>query len=421
MNVLEARAFEQTRELVAGALRAKFNPNPGDRGPWGPYISQTFSDKVVYDWNGKMWEMGYEMDVKDGQSNITFKDPIEVQVTYAPISEAQIEQVESEGEFVSLVEKGLRNNTAQIKVIQPGWGSTGYYSPQMLERDGPQAFVKGTKMYWDHPTVSEAQQRPERSLRDLAGEFITDARWLDKGPSGPGLYANAKIFEAFAPHVESMFEHIGVSIRASGTAKQGEAEGRKGRIIESIVQARSVDFVTQPGAGGQIVSLFESARSSKPEEDDMDEAKVREMIEAATRPLTEQVTTLQESLKTVTEERDRLQEGQLMTEAKGLIVTQINATALPAVTKLRMIEALSPKAPIRDGAVDKDALKTMVETAIKDETEYVSKITGSPVRGMGDSSSVDAAESKKTADELPSVFERLGMSESGAKVAATGR
>jgi hypothetical protein len=265
-------------------------------------------------------------------------------------------------------------------------------------------------MYWDHPTVSEAQQRPERSLRDLAGEFTTDARWLDKGPSGPGLYANAKIFEGFRPHIKSMFEHIGVSIRAAGTAKVGEAEGRKGRIIESIVQAKSVDFVTVPGAGGQIVSLFESARPSEPREDDMDEAKVQQMITEATKPLTDQVTTLQESLKTVTQERDRLQEGQLLTEAKGLIVTQVNASALPPVTKLRMIETLSPKAPIKEGKVDADALKTMVETAIKDEAEYL---------GKGDTSAVDAKESEKV--DTTDIFKRIGLSESAAKIASVGR
>jgi hypothetical protein len=418
-NLLEARAFEQTRELVAGAVKQKYNPNPGDRGPWGPYITQTFSDKVIYEWDSKMFEAPYEIDVKDGVSAVTLGNPIEVQVTYAPITESiTVENIETAAEFAELVEKELRNNTMQIKVIQPGWGSTGYYSPQLLERDGPVAFTKGTKMYWDHPTVSEAQQRPERSLRDLAGEFITDARWLEKGPAGAGLYANAKIFEAFAPHVKSMAEHIGVSIRASGTAKQGEAEGRKGRVIESIVAAKSVDFVTVPGAGGQIVSLFEAARPStnEPEEVDVDEAKVQEMIEAATKPLTEQLTS-------VTAERDRLLEGQLMTEGKGLIVTQVNASALPAVTKLRLIESLSPRTPIKEGKVDSDALKTLVEGAIKDEAEYLARITGSPVKGMNSSSEVETQESsenKKTPD-LEKTFQALGLSEAASKTAAVGR
>lgn len=425
MNLLEARAFEQTRELVSGALKAKLNPSPGDRGPYGPYVSQTFSDKIVYEWDSKMWECSYDIQVDAGVSTCTLGNPIQVVITYAPISEAasdEIETIETAAEFAELVEAEMRNGTMQLKVIQPGWGSTGYYSESLLERDA-KVFTKGTKMYWDHPTINEAQQRPERSLRDLAGEFITDARWLPKGPAGPGLYANAKIFEAFQPHVKSMAEHIGVSIRASGTAKQGEAEGRKGRVIESIVSAKSVDFVTQPGAGGQIVSLFESARSSKPEEDEMDEAKVQEMIEAATKPLQATVTTLQESLTTVTAERDRLVEGQTMQEGWGLIATQVNETKLPAVTKLRVIEALKPKVVLKDGKVDADATKVLVEAAIKDETEYLARIVGSPVRGMNSVGEVETTESdkEKVTTALPDVFQRLGLTESAAKIASVGR
>lgn len=423
MNLIEAMAFEQIRTLVQQALKTKLNPSAGDSGPYGPYIVQTYPDSIVYEWQGKNYKCDFTCAMVNNDMACTLGDAVEVMVSYEPIADANDPEEDAtdaseatiESEFVPLVETALRNNTTQIKVVKPGWGSTGYYSKKLLERDGPKVFTKGTKMYWDHPTITEAQERPERSLRDLAGEFTTDARWLDKGPAGPGLYANAKIFEAFAPHVESMAEHIGVSLRASGTAKQGEAEGKKGRIIESIVSAKSVDFVTQPGAGGQIVQLFESARASEPQEDDMDEAKVQEMIEAATKPLYDQLTA-------VTAERDRLVEGQLMAEGAGLITTQVNASALPAITKARMIESLKPKTPIKEGKVDADALKTLIETALKDESEYLSKVTGSPIRGMN-STPVDAseAEREKATEKLPDVFQRLGLSESAAKVATAGR
>ena len=165
------------------------------------------------------------------------------------------------GDFHKLTEKALRRDgTAPIKLIAPGWGSSGYYPAEVLERDGPTLFRAGTKMYWDHPTVSEEMERPEGSLRNLAAVLISDARWDGQGVEGPGLYADAKIFEGYQSAVNEMAPHIGVSIRASGRATQGEAEGRRGPIIQALTAAASVDFVTEPGAGGRILQLFEAAR-----------------------------------------------------------------------------------------------------------------------------------------------------------------
>lgn len=166
------------------------------------------------------------------------------------------------GDFHKLTEKALRRDgTAPVKLIAPGWGSSGYYPAEVLERDGPTLFRAGTKMYWDHPTVTEEMERPEGSLRNLAAVLVSDARWDGQGPEGPGLYADAKVFEGYQQAVNEMAPHIGVSIRASGRAAQGEAEGRRGPIIQALTAAASVDFVTEPGAGGKIVQMFEAARS----------------------------------------------------------------------------------------------------------------------------------------------------------------
>lgn len=164
------------------------------------------------------------------------------------------------GDFVPLEEKAVTGDgTALIKIIGPGWGASGYYSADVLARDA-NAYKSGTKMYWDHPTVTEARERPERSLRDLAGELVEDGKFLQGGPIGPGVYAKAKVFEAYKPAIEELAQHIGVSHRAIGSKKIGEAEGKKGPIIEKIAAAQSVDYVTAPGAKGEVVQLFEAAR-----------------------------------------------------------------------------------------------------------------------------------------------------------------
>lgn len=176
---------------------------------------------------------------------------------------------------ISLAESSVRSDgTLPIKLIGPGWGSKGYYSADVIKRDGPAAFPRGTQMFWDHATPTEEAERPEGTLSKLAAVLVTDPYWKESGAKGPGLYAEAKAFGQYQSHIDDMGPHIGVSIRSKGRAKPGAAEGSEGRIISSIFSAReaiaagiipTVDFVTVAGAGGEIVELFEAAgRGEKP-------------------------------------------------------------------------------------------------------------------------------------------------------------
>jgi len=163
-------------------------------------------------------------------------------------------------EFVPLSERAVRRDgTISLKLIQPGWGSSGYYPRNVLERDIPKVFPAGTKMYWNHATPTEEMERPEGDLRNLAAVTVSDPIWLDGGPNGPGMYAEARPFTGYAETIDEIGSHIGVSIRGMGQHTTGEAEGKSGRIIQEIVAGKSVDFVTEPGAGGAVVSIFESA------------------------------------------------------------------------------------------------------------------------------------------------------------------
>lgn len=145
----------------------------------------------------------------------------------------------------------------RIKLIDTGWGSSGYYSPQVLaEAAKSGVFPAGTHMYLDHPSASEAVDRPERSVRDLAA-VLTSPATFDQG----ALYAEARVFAPFQQLLAEQADAIGVSIRAAGTAEYGEAEGRSGQIITALTEGLSVDFVTKAGRGGAIVSLLEAARA----------------------------------------------------------------------------------------------------------------------------------------------------------------
>ena len=148
-----------------------------------------------------------------------------------------------------------------VQLINPGWGSSGYYSSDVLEAAGKaKVFPAGTHMYLDHPTESEEYERPERSVRDLAAVLTEDAYW-----DGNGLVAETAVFAGWKEALAEMANAIGVSIRASAKVTEGgKAEGRTGRIVNELIAGTSVDFVTHAGRGGKVLEVLESARPVGP-------------------------------------------------------------------------------------------------------------------------------------------------------------
>lgn len=146
-----------------------------------------------------------------------------------------------------------------LQLIDPGWGASGHYSPEVLESAAAaQVFPAGLHMYLDHPHAdgSGVDEHGTRSVRDLVAVLAEDARW-----TGEALVAEATVFGANRQMLADMAESIGLSIRAYAEAEYGEAEGRRGTIVKQLVEAKSVDFVTRAGRGGKILQVLESAIS----------------------------------------------------------------------------------------------------------------------------------------------------------------
>lgn len=160
-------------------------------------------------------------------------------------------------------------------MIRAGWGSSGYYSEDVLRRDGPKCFPAGTHMYLDHPTITEEEERPERSVKDLAAVIVETPRM-----SGIDLVSVCELKENWEPTINAIAEDIGVSIRAYGMEEQGDAAGRSGRIITQLLEGISVDFVTQAGAGGKVGKLIQESRRAAPIEESLD-SEIREALNSA--------------------------------------------------------------------------------------------------------------------------------------------
>lgn len=283
---------------------------------------------------------------------------------------AEAEVVEVTGDVIPLREGAVgQDGSAYLKLIAPGWGSSGYYSPELLERDGTRIFTKGTKNYWNHQTQAEEAARPEGDLRDLASVLTEDARYEKNGPAGPGLYARAKVFEQFRQPVDDLAKHIGVSIRATGRAQEGTADGRKGPIIQELTRAISADYVTQAGAGGQVLQLFEAARKRPETEgvETMTEAELREMRD------------LRADVK-------KMRERAAVSDAAGVIAGFFKTVRVgEAIEKRVTARLLERSVPLTaSGDLDNDSLKKLWEAETKEEAEYVSSLSnGRIVVNMG--------------------------------------
>jgi hypothetical protein len=330
------------------------------------------------------------------------KSPDECEASAIKIANSKISESTIMGDVVTLTEKAVgEDGIFPIRIIKPGWGSSGYYPTETLKRDGGKVFTKGLKMYWDHPTQSEESERPERSLRDLAGELISDAEWKDSGLYGAGLYASAKVFEPYRAAVKELTPHIGVSIRAAGIAEQGEADGREGLIVEEITNAASVDFVTVPGAGGKVLELFESYRDPEQIKKGLEMEEIKELKEAKValeaqvsekdkllKEANEKVATADKALKEANDSLLKANEAVLLKQAAEFVEKKLPAE-LPDMTKKRLIEKLS-KSPVltEDKKLDEVKFGELIEAAVKEEKEYLSGVIGSgKITGMGESES----------------------------------
>jgi hypothetical protein len=437
------------RNALEQAIRAALPRGDSDGYVW---VADVYDGNFVYEDNRTdtpgMYRRSYTLDA-DGSALLGEPTKVTRQTVYVPVEESERPGIvqraldvltgalrreprteaaaELRSDLVPLIESSVRDDgTMPIKIIAPGWGRAGYYSAELLERDGPGIYKRGTQMYMDHPTVTEANERPERSVRDLVGTLASDGRWQENGADGPGIYADAQVVEGFRDALGELAPHIGISHRALGDAEAGEAEGQSGPIVQSIVEVKSVDFVTKAAAGGKVLELMESvrARIGKPRKD-MNMPTERELKEAqdGRQAAEKERDELKEAQTTQATELARLQEAGLIREAREVATEVLGKVEhLPELTQARLVESVSAKPPVKDGVLDKDAFGKALEEAAKAEIEYLAKLTKSgSIRGLGESGDGVDADAEKMKTQLTEAFQRLGLSESGAKIAVAGR
>ncbi len=319
-------------------------------------------------------------------------------------------------EFLGGVPLTEARSTYPILMISPGTGSSAHYPAAVLKKAAESGVFKAkTFMYWNHPTAAQEAARPEGDLDNLAAITTKDGVWMENGPKGPGVYAEAKPMADYSQKIEERAPHIGLSIRAGGTASGRTVNGKP--ELASIDHVESVDYVTKAGRGGMALAesprftkLLEEFNSTEGGEVDMTEAEVKE---------------LKESLAKTQAVNTQLLARALRSDAKDLATAILKPMDRFTEAQREYVtgQVLAVEIPLKDGALDAVKFTEAVNDAAKAYSAALPPSGG--VRNMGPGPTLvqespevktarEAREKEFKADEVRSLM-TLGLSEAAAK------
>lgn len=276
-------SLDDIQSAVAKALQAKFPPADPmtSSGVWPRVV---YEDSVIYGLDGKFYQAPYTWDL-DG--NVVLGDPVEVRQEWEPVEEMEGTILGPVSDAGTLLEAGatLTGKKWGVLVIQEGMSKNrNRYGRKCLTEAAP--LYEGAKIYMDH---EETPRRFGRSTRDVAG-FLKDVKPVSLGggkEATGGRMALAATAVIVNPGVRDMLleayqegnpDMFGLShdVKAESVA----AVGPDGPFyeVQRIESVQSVDFVTNPAAGGRLVRIVASAVT--PDTLERDGNMLKKLIEA---------------------------------------------------------------------------------------------------------------------------------------------
>lgn len=262
--------------------------------------------------------------------------------------------------------KSLGGGVYEVKIIEAGWGSSGYYSPQMLQEHGPTTFRAGRPCFANHPT--EAEFANGRDITKLMAKLVTDAEYRAEDKS---LVAQIRVNEKWDSFVQEYMDTIGMSIFAAGEISEGEAEGRSGKIVESFDPNdpyTSVDFVVAAGAGGKVERrMLESYRSISEDSETTDRKETGMTPEEIKAAVAEAVAPLIAELKeAVTPAAPVVEDEPTDVATAAQVAEAVREANLSKATEKRVFESLP-----------QDATMDQVSALIESEKQYAETLVES--------------------------------------------
>lgn len=268
------QSLDGRRDAVSCAVREKFGKNGLEEVY--VYAREVFDAYVVISKGDRLYRVDYTID-DAGMVSFT-SEPVEVQIVYEPkaVQEA-IARASARGfngcivgptrESADQAERPT-GNTWEVIVIQAGMSANrNFYGRQVLE--SAIGKYEKARIYLDH--VAEPA-RFGRSTKDLAG-FLKDVRpvMLAQEAGSEPVYAIAatavvtkkaireELLEAWEAGEPSLYG-LSHDVKASGKVYQ-HSDGEPAVRVDAIQKVESVDFVTNPAAGGRVMRLVASTDS----------------------------------------------------------------------------------------------------------------------------------------------------------------
>jgi len=341
----------------------------------------------------------------------------------------------------------LAKGIIPVRVIQKGFNTskTRYYTDQAVA-DAAVIF-EGAKMFANHPTKTEEREQPERSIWNWVA-VVKNINVVESGgikaAVGEAHIHNGDMKEmVYNLNKQGNLTQLGVSINAIGRGTKQTVEEVRTFVVEGLIASplQSVDFVTEPGAGGraglresvpegfmdaELISLA-NLKEARPDLVEEIEAGVLEQIKREakrTMDMEAQVKELTEKVDALTKENAELKE-KLESQEKEKAKEAAQATIKEAIDKADLPEAMKQRLSERFANAE---TAEGIEEAINADAALYSQLTQSgKVKGMNSrpnakvtESNVDPTEGPDDAD-LTESFKALGLNESAAAIAANGR
>lgn len=304
--------------------------------PQYAWCMDLFPGQVVYSMEGELFQCDYTL-ASDG--SVTLGDPLKVETGYLPVAGSSAQEshrmLACAATQMQESDYDSATGTLTLTVITPGLNKSKSrcYPAEMLKRD--YHVFENAKMFANHQTEAQAKTQPEGDVNNWV------AQMSNVWPEADGrIRAKAQVIDPpFREKLDllkkaGLLHEMGVSIRAIGEASEGEVEGITTNVVESLIAARSVDFVTYAGAGGQI-----EAMESALEDNEIDVELVTEAVLRRRRPDLIQLVENRVEEKIMKTLEQQLQESQAQlataTKAKTELATKLEeaqTTAAKAAT-----------------------------------------------------------------------------------------
>lgn len=262
-SIAGKRSFDDIREIVRAALRARLAADPSTTYSWA-WISDLTDTDVVYGVDdARLWQCSYSL---DSAGKVTLGEPVAVVRTYAPAAAGSATEATSVDGLIEdratvpgrvLEAKGTAADGGRIfrsRIIAYGDSANGRRYPETVMRAAAPLY-EGAKAYDRHRDAAELRAG---TIAGLVGyyrnvEATEDGLEADLYLLPSATHAAEALDASLALAAEGMTPLIGVSHDVMATFRPIQDGGRRLQEATAIVRVMSADLVSDPAAGGKPV------------------------------------------------------------------------------------------------------------------------------------------------------------------------